>query len=54
MEITATGDGLRSPLWALDWERVDRMWIGETPHGLKALNIEPVQEADIRRPRSRT
>ena len=49
MEITATRDGLRSPLWALDWERVERMWIGDTQAGLRALSIEPLQEADIRR-----
>lgn len=54
MQIVATKEGLRSPLWELDWGRVDRMWIGRTESGrLKALNIEPLQPADIRRPPSR-
>ncbi len=55
LEIVATSEGLRSPIWELDWDRVDRMWIGPSPSGrIRVLNIEPLQPGDIRRPRSAT
>src|SRR4029078_8793524 len=52
-QIVATREGLRSPAWELDWERVDRMRVGYVADGrLKALLIDPRTRGDIRRPKS--
>ena len=55
MQIVATAQGLRSPVWELDWDRVDRIRIGYLTSGggrVKALFIEPHRGEDVRRPGS--
>jgi hypothetical protein len=55
VQIVATKQGLSSPWWSLDWSRVHRIWIAPTAAGeLHALNIEPIQPADITRTPSKT
>lgn len=53
LEIVATDDGLRSPLWELDWDGVERIWIGRIRLGSpRALNIVPRRPDDVRLPPS--
>ena len=55
VQIVATSQGLSSPFWSLDWNRVNRIWISPTASGkLQALNIEPIQPGDVTWTRSKT
>lgn len=55
-QLALTAEGLRSPLFSLDWEMINHVWIGETSAqtgSLRALFIEPSQPSDIRWVQSR-
>ena len=56
-QLVLTGDGIRSPLFSLDWGSVARVWIGATSAqtgSLRALFIEPLRASDVQWARSRT
>lgn len=64
LEIVATSQGLTSPLWSIDWDRVAGMWIGpsavgawsggKAAHKLQALHIEPMRPEDLHMVDSKT
>jgi hypothetical protein len=49
--VVLTTEGISSPLFTLEWERVARAWIGSTSpetRGMRALFVEPVRPSDVR------
>jgi hypothetical protein len=51
MEIVADADGIRTPMWSVRWDRIDRMWIGTTAT-MRTLNIDVADRTSVTRPRS--
>jgi hypothetical protein len=50
--LTADSTGLRTPLWAISWDRVESMSIELRDGGIRALRIETFQPSDVTRPNS--
>lgn len=48
-QLVATPTGLRSSRWAIDWDKVQRIYIGTMPGmGGRSLRLEPVGPGDLR------
>ena len=48
-EIVVSSQGVQTHMWAIDWDRVRRMWIGRSSAGrLQALMIEPLEPSDVK------
>jgi hypothetical protein len=48
-QLVLSADGIRSPVFSLPWEGINRVWIGTTSAGgLRALFIAPVRSSDVR------
>jgi hypothetical protein len=50
--LTADSDGLRTPLWAISWDRVESMSIEQMHGRVRALRIEIFQPSDLVLPSS--
>jgi hypothetical protein len=54
-QIIATRTGISSPVWAITWDRVSRVWIGPIAGGgIQALHIETFRPEDVRWAKSKT
>lgn len=47
-QLVATRAGLRSSRWAIDWDKVERIYIGAMPAmGGRSFRLEPVSPSDV-------
>jgi hypothetical protein len=51
VQIVADTEGVRTAMWSVRWDRVDRMWIGATG-ATRTLNISVADRRSVERPRS--